>query len=81
MCGLCSLCYMPIVDRKFGRGGTIVRGIIANPVVRECARSVNAVGTKNRLMTVLIHNGNVLATRIIMRAVNLLKRIRSKVSR
>ena len=81
MCGLCSLCYAHRRPQIRQRRGTIVRGIIANPVVRECARSVNAVGTKNRLMTVLIHNGNVLATRIIMRAVNLLKRIRSKVSR
>ena len=76
-----SLLYADRRPQIRQRRGTIVRGIIANPVVRECARSVNAVGTKNRLMTVLIHNGNVLATRIIMRAVNLLKRIRSKVSR
>lgn len=76
-----SLLYADRRPQIRQKRGTIVRGIITNPVVRECARSVNAVGTKNRLMTVLIHNGNVLATRIIMRAVSLLKRIRSKVSR
>lgn len=43
-----------------------------------CALGMRMRSVPKSIDTVLIHNGNVLATRIIMRAVNLLKRIRSK---
>lgn len=60
------------------RRGEIVRTILTDPVVSDCARRVRGVDRRNRIVAALIRSGNVRATRMLMGAVSSAKRMAAK---
>lgn len=73
-----SLLYADGRPQVKAQRGAIVRTIITDPVVRDCARQVRGIGRRNQLVAALVRSGNVWATRLLMSTVATAKRIMAK---